>query len=141
MEENSCADTCMHYVTRKNTRIIFKANSEVLPLKISHTHIHIHKMHKLQPNLSTVFQVILSTSPLTLFDANIPNKPPRFFNLEADIVPLMVSCLTGGWVVGVVSPFCLGVLRSSNGISPGGVKPDLYRSMTTCESWRRSANA
>lgn len=70
----------------------------------------------------------------TLFEPKMPKRPPRFFSFEADIVPLMVSCLRGGWL-GVISPFCLGVLRSSNGMSPGGVKPDLYRSITTIESW------
>lgn len=93
--------------------------------------------NKIKKITSTYFTIVDSSRnfssafKLTLFEAKIPKMPPRFFSFDADIVPLMVSCLSGGWTVGVVSPFCLGVLRSSKGISPGGVKPDLYLSITT----------
>ena len=73
-------------------------------------------------------------------------------NLEAEMVPLMVSDLKGGWPEGVplVWPgseleslppslplWRLEVLRSSKGTSPGGSNPDLYFSITASESCQK----
>ena len=74
---------------------------------------------------------------VTFVEPNIPKSPTLFLNLEADKVPFMVSDRLGGWDTGVWSPFNRGQLKSSKGMSPGGVNPDLYFSMTRAESCKK----
>lgn len=73
--------------------------------------------------------------------------PPLFLNLPDDKVPRNVSDLNNGvppppppppeTIDVLSSPFCL-LLRSSNGISTGGLYPDLNFSMTNLVSWKQT---
>lgn len=77
-------------------------------------------------------------------ELNKANKPIRFFILLADIVPFIVE--SDRWAPVVDDMYVLPPdvvcdaesllrLKSSNGISPGGSKPDLYLSITKIVSY------